>query len=246
MSASQQYSHTDHNSTVSCTTGHCTQTASDRRRWEYLLFLLLRPHIAAYVGPRHVLGPPNGSTLGLAPAGLAATRRVLEHLGDEGTQLSLHNTQTRSAETTAHSVATFCLSSSMRTSLRTFAHGMSSGHQIGRHSSLPQPGLPRPVEYFSISGMNVRSCACKEASHFTFRHSPVACTAVYAVWTVVHAAWTLVHGSGTLVQTVWTHGQAAWTHVQGTLTLVHTSWTGLWSKLDEPHSTLHGNRFKPP
>ena len=25
--------------------------------------------------------------------------------------------------------------------------------------SLPQPGFPRPVEYFSMSGMNARSCA---------------------------------------------------------------------------------------
>ena len=60
-------------------------------------------------------------------------------------------------------VATFFLSSSVRTSLRTFAHGTSAGHQMGRHSFLPQLGLPQPVEYFSISGMNVRSCACKEA-----------------------------------------------------------------------------------
>jgi len=210
MSISQQYSHTDQQLNGQLY-GHCTQTDSDRRRWEYLLFLLLWPHVAAYVGPRHVLGPPDGSILGLAPAGLAATRWILEHLGDEGAQLGLHNTQTRRTETTAHSVATFCLSSSMRTSLRTFAHGMSSGHQIGRHSSLPQPGLPRPVEYFSISGMNVRSCACKEASHFTFRHSPVACTAVYAVWTMVHAAWTLI--------------QVVWTLVQGSWTLVQTVWT---------------------
>ena len=69
----------------------------------------------------------------------------------------------------------------MRTSLRTFAHGMSDGHQIGRHSSLPHPGLPRPVEYFNMRGINERSCACKEGTcHFTFRHSPVACTPVKA------------------------------------------------------------------
>lgn len=56
---------------------------------------------------------------------------------------------------------TLCFCSSVRTSLRTFAHGMSSGHQMGLQLSLPQPGFPRPVEYLSISGINARSCAWK-------------------------------------------------------------------------------------
>ncbi|TNN65192.1 hypothetical protein EYF80_024599 [Liparis tanakae] len=47
----------------------------------------------------------------------------------------------------------------LRTSLRTLAQGMSSGHHSGLQLSLPQPGFPRPVEYFSISGMNARSWA---------------------------------------------------------------------------------------
>lgn len=54
---------------------------------------------------------------------------------------------------------TRCFCSSVRTSLRTLAHGMSSGHQMGLQLSLPQPGFPRPVEYFSISGMKALSCA---------------------------------------------------------------------------------------
>lgn len=60
---------------------------------------------------------------------------------------------------------TFFFCSSVRTSLRTFAHGTSSGHQIGRHSGLPQPGLLRLVEYLSISGMKALSCA-----YTTHRH----------------------------------------------------------------------------
>ncbi len=56
---------------------------------------------------------------------------------------------------------TLCFCSSVRTSLRTLAQGMSSGHQMGLQLSFPQPGFPRPVEYFSISGMNARSWACK-------------------------------------------------------------------------------------
>lgn len=55
---------------------------------------------------------------------------------------------------------TFCFSSSVRASMRTLAHGSSFGHHAGRVDSRPQPGFPRPVEYFSISGMNARSCAC--------------------------------------------------------------------------------------
>lgn len=58
-----------------------------------------------------------------------------------------------------HGIHTRCFCSSVRTSLRTLAHGMSSGHQMGLQLSLPQPGFPRPVEYFSISGMKARSCA---------------------------------------------------------------------------------------
>lgn len=54
---------------------------------------------------------------------------------------------------------TLCFCSSVRTSLRTLAQGMSSGHHTGLQLSLPQPGFPRPVEYFSISGMNARSWA---------------------------------------------------------------------------------------
>lgn len=54
---------------------------------------------------------------------------------------------------------TLCFCSSVRTSLRTLAHGMSSGHHTGLQLSFPQPGFPRPVEYFSISGMNARSWA---------------------------------------------------------------------------------------
>lgn len=54
---------------------------------------------------------------------------------------------------------TFCLSSSVRASERTLAHGKSFGHQTGRVDSFPQPGFPLPVEYFSIRGMNARSCA---------------------------------------------------------------------------------------
>lgn len=54
---------------------------------------------------------------------------------------------------------TFCLSSSERASLRTLAQGRSLGHQRGRVDSLPHPGLPRPVEYLSISGMKARSWA---------------------------------------------------------------------------------------
>lgn len=56
---------------------------------------------------------------------------------------------------------TLCFCSSVRTSLRTFAHGISSGHQMGLQLSLPQPGFPRPVEYLSISGINARSWAWK-------------------------------------------------------------------------------------
>ena len=40
--------------------------------------------------------------------------------------------------------------------LRTFAHGTSSGHQMGRHSERPHPGLLLPVENRSISGMKPR------------------------------------------------------------------------------------------
>ena len=59
---------------------------------------------------------------------------------------------------------TLCFCSSVRTSLRTFAHGISSGHQMGLQLSLPQPGFPRPVEYFSISGINARSWAWKTST----------------------------------------------------------------------------------
>ncbi|KAH9416117.1 hypothetical protein DERP_000614 [Dermatophagoides pteronyssinus] len=45
---------------------------------------------------------------------------------------------------------TFCFSSSFRASERTLAQGRSCGHQGGRVESFPQPGLPRPVEYFNI------------------------------------------------------------------------------------------------
>lgn len=55
---------------------------------------------------------------------------------------------------------TFCFSSSLRASIRTFAQGNSLGHHGGLVDSLPQPGLPRPVEYFNIKGMKARSCAC--------------------------------------------------------------------------------------
>lgn len=54
---------------------------------------------------------------------------------------------------------TLCFCSSVRTSLRTLAQGMSSGHHAGLQLSLPHPGFPLPVEYFSISGMNARSWA---------------------------------------------------------------------------------------
>lgn len=54
---------------------------------------------------------------------------------------------------------TLCFCSSVRTSLRTLAQGMSSGHHTGLQLSLPQPGFPLPVEYFNISGINARSCA---------------------------------------------------------------------------------------
>lgn len=64
---------------------------------------------------------------------------------------------------------TRCFCSSVRTSLRTLAHGMSSGHQMGLQLSLPQPGLPRPVEYFNISGMKARSCAWNKAHTVMFR-----------------------------------------------------------------------------
>lgn len=63
--------------------------------------------------------------------------------------------------TQASRTLTLCFCSSVRTSLRTFAHGISSGHQMGLQLSLPQPGLPRPVEYLSISGINARSWAWK-------------------------------------------------------------------------------------
>lgn len=55
---------------------------------------------------------------------------------------------------------TFCFSSSVRASIRTLAHGSSFGHHGGRVDSLPHPGFPRPVEYFSINGINARNCAC--------------------------------------------------------------------------------------
>lgn len=58
------------------------------------------------------------------------------------------------------SLLTLCFCSSVRTSLRTLAHGMSSGHHMGLQLSFPQPGFPRPVEYLSISGMKARSWAC--------------------------------------------------------------------------------------
>lgn len=58
-----------------------------------------------------------------------------------------------------YNMLTLFLSSSVRASLRTFAHGRSLGHHTGRHSGLPQPGLLRPVEYFNISGIKFRSCA---------------------------------------------------------------------------------------
>jgi len=60
----------------------------------------------------------------------------------------------------SQALQTFTLTSSLRSSLLTFDQGTSSGHQTGRVLSFPQPGLPRPVEYLSISGMNMRSCAC--------------------------------------------------------------------------------------
>lgn len=59
-----------------------------------------------------------------------------------------------------HMTFTFCLSSSVRASMRTLAQGSSLGHHAGRVDSRPHPGLPRPVEYFSISGMKARNCAC--------------------------------------------------------------------------------------
>lgn len=60
---------------------------------------------------------------------------------------------------------TFRFSSSVRASLLTFCQGRSSGHQWGLHSSLPQPGLLLPVEYFSISGIKFLSWAQKITSH---------------------------------------------------------------------------------
>ena len=55
---------------------------------------------------------------------------------------------------------TLCFSSSLLASMRTLAHGTPLGHHDGIVLSFPQPGFPLPVEYFSISGMNARSCAC--------------------------------------------------------------------------------------
>lgn len=60
---------------------------------------------------------------------------------------------------------TRCFWSSVRTSLRTLAQGISSGHQTGLQLSLPQPGFPLPVEYFSISGIKARSWAWGQISH---------------------------------------------------------------------------------
>lgn len=53
------------------------------------LLLLLRADVAADVGPRNVLGPPDGLAALLAPAWLPTTRGILQHLGDEGSQLCL-------------------------------------------------------------------------------------------------------------------------------------------------------------
>lgn len=53
------------------------------------LLLLLRADVAADVGPRDVLGPPDGLAALLAPAWLPTTRGILQHLGDEGSQLCL-------------------------------------------------------------------------------------------------------------------------------------------------------------
>ena len=55
----------------------------------HLFLLFVRPDVAAHVCPGHIVGPPHGSTLQLAPARLAATRGILEHLWNEGSQLSL-------------------------------------------------------------------------------------------------------------------------------------------------------------
>lgn len=64
---------------------------------------------------------------------------------------------------------TFRFSSSVRASLLTFCQGRSSGHQWGLHSSLPQPGLLLPVEYFSISGIKFLSWAQKNTSQTVYK-----------------------------------------------------------------------------
>lgn len=55
---------------------------------------------------------------------------------------------------------TFCLSSSCLASILTLAQGTPFGHHPGLVVSLPQPGFPLPVEYFSIKGMKALSWAC--------------------------------------------------------------------------------------
>ena len=64
---------------------------------------------------------------------------------------------------------TFFLSSSVRTSLLTLAQGRSLGHHTGRHSTLPHPGLLRPVENFNISGMNARNCAYRNKWGYAYK-----------------------------------------------------------------------------
>lgn len=73
---------------------------------------------------------------------------------------------------------TLCFCSSVRTSLRTFAHGISSGHQMGLQLSLPQPGFPRPVEYLSISGINARSWAWKTSVVISGHDRHLGCVCV--------------------------------------------------------------------
>lgn len=84
-----------------------------------------------------------------APTVTTSSKRVLKH-SMPGIYLQTYQALT----------LTRFLSSSVRASLRTFAQGRSLGHQTGRHSALPHPGLLRPVEYFSISGIKFLSWAC--------------------------------------------------------------------------------------
>ena len=54
-------------------------------------------------------------------------------------------------------VGTFVFSSSFLASILTFAQGTCLGHHGGLVVSFPHPGLPRPVLYFNIKGMNALS-----------------------------------------------------------------------------------------